>query len=80
MTLVEVVVALAITGLTIAGIVTGYIYCSTATIKDALYMAANARVHGAYRADAKRQMGHFKLAAGGSVGCHEFPRRDRYVG
>lgn len=43
MTLVEVVVALAITGLTVAGIATGYIYCSTATTKDALYMAANAR-------------------------------------
>jgi hypothetical protein len=43
MTLIEVVIALAIAGLTIAGIVTGYIYCSTATVKDALYMAANGR-------------------------------------
>lgn len=44
MTLAEVVVALAITGLMVAGIVRGYIYCSTNTAKDALYMAANARV------------------------------------
>lgn len=43
MTLIEVVIALAIAGLTVAGIVTGYIYCSTATVKDALYMAANGR-------------------------------------
>lgn len=43
MTLIEVVIALAITGLTVAGIVTGYIYCSTATVKDSLYMAANGR-------------------------------------
>jgi hypothetical protein len=43
MTLVEVVIALALTTLTVAGIVTGYIYCSNATVKDALYMAANGR-------------------------------------
>jgi prepilin-type N-terminal cleavage/methylation domain-containing protein len=43
MTLVEVVVALAITGLVVAGIVTGYIFCTTSTVKDSLYMAANAR-------------------------------------
>jgi len=43
MTLIEVVVAMAIAGLMVAGIVTGYIYCSTATVKDSLYMAANAR-------------------------------------
>jgi hypothetical protein len=42
-TLVEVVVALAITGLMVAGIVTGYIFCTTSTVKDSLYMAANAR-------------------------------------
>jgi type II secretory pathway pseudopilin PulG len=43
MTLIEVVVALAITGLTVAGIVSGYIYCNTANVRDALYMAANGR-------------------------------------
>ena len=43
MTLVEVVVALAITGLMVAGIVTGYIFCTTSTVKDSLYMAGNAR-------------------------------------
>ena len=43
MTLVEVVIALAITGLMVAGIVTGYIFCTTSTVKDSLYMAANAR-------------------------------------
>jgi len=43
MTLVEVVVALAITGLVVAGIVTGYIFCTASTVKDSLYMAANAR-------------------------------------
>jgi len=43
MTLVEVVVALLITGLTVAGIVTGYIFCTTSSVKDSLYMAANAR-------------------------------------
>lgn len=43
MTLVEVVLALAIAVTTMAGIVTGYIYCTTASVKDSLYMAANAR-------------------------------------
>jgi hypothetical protein len=43
MTLVEVVVAMAIAGLTVAGIVRGYIFCTTSTVKDSLYMAANAR-------------------------------------
>jgi prepilin-type N-terminal cleavage/methylation domain-containing protein len=43
MTLVEVMVAMAIAVLMVAGIVTGYINCSTATVKDSLYMAANAR-------------------------------------
>ena len=41
MTLVEVVIALGISVLTVAGIVTGYIYCTTANVKDSLYMAAN---------------------------------------
>lgn len=43
MTLVEVVVALAITGMMMAGIVAGYIFCTQSTMKDSLYMAANAR-------------------------------------
>ncbi|HTX22785.1 MAG TPA: prepilin-type N-terminal cleavage/methylation domain-containing protein [Candidatus Aquilonibacter sp.] len=43
MTLVEVVVALAITGLMVAGIINGYIFCTRSTAKDSLYMAANAR-------------------------------------
>jgi hypothetical protein len=43
MTLVEVIVALAITGLTVGGIVAGYIYCETAAIKGGLVQAASAR-------------------------------------
>jgi len=43
MTLIEVVIALAITGLIVAGLVTGYIFTSASTIKDSLYTAANAR-------------------------------------
>jgi len=43
MTLVEVVIALAITGLTLGGIVAGYIYCLTAAVKAELVQAANAR-------------------------------------
>ena len=43
MTLVEVIVALAITGLTVAGIVAGYIYCTTAAVKGGLVQAASAR-------------------------------------
>jgi len=43
MTLVEVVIALAISALTVAGIVSGYIYCSTAAIKAELFQAANAK-------------------------------------
>jgi hypothetical protein len=43
MTLVEVVIALAIAGTTVAGIVTGYVFCLTSSVKDGLYMAANAR-------------------------------------
>ena len=43
MTLVEVVIALAITGLMVGGIVTGYIYCTTSAVKAELAQAANAR-------------------------------------
>jgi type II secretory pathway pseudopilin PulG len=43
MTLVEVVIALAITGLTVGGIVAGYIYCTTATVKAELVQAASGR-------------------------------------
>jgi type II secretory pathway pseudopilin PulG len=43
LTLVEVVMALAITGITIGGIVSGYIYCTNANTKDALTVAANAQ-------------------------------------
>jgi len=43
MTLVEVVIALAITGITVAGIVAGYIYCMTSTVKAELIQVANAR-------------------------------------
>jgi type II secretory pathway pseudopilin PulG len=43
MTLIEVVIALAISGLMVAGIVEGYFFCSASTVKDSLYMAANAR-------------------------------------
>ena len=43
MTLFEVVVALAITGMTAGGIVTGYIYSTTSAVKAELAQAANAR-------------------------------------
>jgi prepilin-type N-terminal cleavage/methylation domain-containing protein len=43
MTLVEVVVALVVTGLAVGGIVTGYSYCSNSAQKAALAQAANAR-------------------------------------
>ena len=43
MTLVEVVMSLAIAGLTMAGIVSGYIYCTTSAIKAELSQAANAQ-------------------------------------
>jgi type II secretory pathway pseudopilin PulG len=44
MTLVEVVVALAITGLAIGGIINGYNFCTNSAQKAALIQAANARV------------------------------------
>jgi type II secretory pathway pseudopilin PulG len=40
MTLVEVVIALAITALTVGGIVSGYIYSSNAAMQDSLELAA----------------------------------------
>ena len=43
MTLVEVVIAFAIVTVTVGGIITGYNYCLTSSVKDGLYMAANAR-------------------------------------
>src|ERR1019366_131686 len=43
MTLVEVVIALAITGMTVAGIISGYIYCTTAAVKAELSQAANVK-------------------------------------
>jgi type II secretory pathway pseudopilin PulG len=43
MTLVEVMIALGIIGLTVGGIITGYIYCTTSAIKAELAQAANAK-------------------------------------
>jgi type II secretory pathway pseudopilin PulG len=43
MTLVEVAIALALTGLTVGGIVSGYIYCTDSALKAELVEAANAR-------------------------------------
>lgn len=43
MTLVEVVVALAITGLTVGGIMSGYAYCTTSARSASLSLAASAR-------------------------------------
>ena len=42
MTLVEVMVAMAITGLIVAGIIRGYIYCATSAVRAELAQAANA--------------------------------------
>jgi prepilin-type N-terminal cleavage/methylation domain-containing protein len=43
MTLVEVIVALAVTGITLAGVVSGYIYCMTSAVKAELMQAAHAK-------------------------------------
>ena len=43
MMLIEVVIALAITRLTLGGIVAGYIYCTTSAVKAELVQAASAR-------------------------------------
>ena len=43
MTLAEVGIALAITGLTVGGIITGYLSCARATVKAEFEQAANAR-------------------------------------
>lgn len=43
MTLAEVVVALAITGLSVGGIISGYNYCTTSAERAGLSFAANAR-------------------------------------
>ncbi len=43
MTLAEVVIALAITGLTVGGIIAGYLNCTNATVRAELEQAANAR-------------------------------------
>lgn len=43
MTLAEVTIAMAITGLAVGGIVSGYLYCTTSAEKAGLHLAANAR-------------------------------------
>ena len=43
MTLVEVVIAMAITGLAVGGIITGYTFCTTSAERAALALAASAR-------------------------------------
>jgi hypothetical protein len=43
MTLVEVIVALAVTGLTLSGMVSGYVYCMTSTVKTELMQASHAK-------------------------------------
>lgn len=46
MTLVEVTMALAIAGLTLGGIVAGYVYCLRANLKAELMQAGNAKAMG----------------------------------
>ena len=43
MTLVEVLIALVLSGLAVGGIISGYTYCTTSAEKGALSLAANAR-------------------------------------
>jgi type II secretory pathway pseudopilin PulG len=43
MTLVEVVIAMSLTGLAVGGIINGYNYCTTSSQKAALFLAANAQ-------------------------------------
>ena len=43
MTLVEVMIAFGIVGLTVGGIITGYIYCTASATKAELAQAANAK-------------------------------------
>jgi len=43
MTLAEVVIAMAISGVAVAGIIGGYVYCTTSAEKSGLYLAAHAR-------------------------------------
>ena len=43
MTLVEVIVALAVAGITLAGIISGYVYCLTSAMKAELMQAAHAK-------------------------------------
>lgn len=43
MTLAEVVISMAVSGLAVAGIVGGYIYCTTSAEKSGLYLAASTR-------------------------------------
>jgi len=43
MTLIEVVIALVIAAMTVGGVISGYIYCTTASVKAELAQAANAR-------------------------------------
>ena len=43
MTLIEVTVAMAITGLTVGGIISGYIFCTTSAERSALSLAATTR-------------------------------------
>lgn len=43
MTLAEVLIALAITGLTLSGIISGYIYCATSNVKAEMMQAASAQ-------------------------------------
>ena len=80
MTLVEVVIALAITGLTVGGIVAGYIYCTTAAVKVELAQAASARAMERIEETRQRPMGYIRLAGRGPVGGHEFSQRGRLPG
>lgn len=68
MTLVEVVIALAISGLIVTGIILGYVFCTQSTIKDSLYMAANARA-----------MERIEQARGAQWDIASFPVMDQLV-
>ena len=80
MTLVEVVIALAITGLTVGGIVAGYIYCTTSAVKAELAQAANARAMERIEETRSAQWDTSSLADHGPVGGHEFSRRGCLLG
>lgn len=72
MALIAVVMALAITGLVVGRIFTGYTFCTTSPEQAALALAANVRAQERTEQTQSAKWDTASWPAGGPCGCHKY--------